>query len=107
MDLADWQRESSARMEAAKRCQAMALLRADNSDRFIGDLLDVGVDERDRIAGMRGAPLPCAVLDKTGSSLPIDVSSFGIQTFDLTRDSWRGSFREWLDVAGGASTSPP
>src|SRR5262249_16811434 len=79
--LADWQRGNKMRMEGAKRCEALALLRteadADADNRFIGDLLDVGVDERDRVAEARGAPLPCAILDKTGSSLPIDVSSFG------------------------------
>ena len=53
-------------MEAAKRCEAMALLRVDDGERFIGDLLDIGVSERERIAAARGAPMPCAVLDKTG-----------------------------------------
>jgi hypothetical protein len=95
--LAEWQRDSSARMEAAKRCEALALLRPDDDDRFIGDLLDIGVDERDRIANARGAPLPCAVLDKTGTSLPIDVSPFGIERFDVTEAHWGGRFRDWLD----------
>ena len=77
-------------MEAAKRCEALALLRADDADRFVGDLLDIGVDERERIAGARGAPLPCAVLDKTGEGLPIDVAPFGIERFDVSRTDWRG-----------------
>ena len=97
--LLGWQHDAGARMEAARRCDALALLRADDNDRFIGDLLDIGVDERDRIAVARGAALPCAVLDRTGSGLPIDVSSFGIQTFDVTQDAWRGEFRQWLDQA--------
>ena len=97
--LAGWQRDSGARMEAAKRCEALALLRPDDGDRFVGDLLDIGVDERARIADARGAPLPCAVLDKTGASLPIDVASFGIEHFDVSRGNWRGEFRQWLDAA--------
>jgi hypothetical protein len=97
--LAGWQRDSGARMEAAKRCEALALLRPDDGDRFVGDLLDIGVDERARIADARGAPLPCAVLDKTGASLPIDVTSFGIEHFDVSRENWRGDFRQWLDAA--------
>jgi hypothetical protein len=96
--LSAWQRDSSARMEAAKRCEALALLRADDGDRFVGDLLDIGVDECARIADARGTPLPCAVLDKTGASLPIDVSPFGIQHFDVNRENWRGDFRHWLDT---------
>jgi hypothetical protein len=97
--LANWQRESGARMQTAKRCEALALLRPEDSDRFVGELLDIGVDERARIADARGAPLPCAVLDKTGEDLPIDVAPFGIEHFDVNRESWRGEFRQWLDAA--------
>jgi hypothetical protein len=97
--LADWHRESGARMATAQRCEALALLRPDDGDRFVGDLLDIGVDERARIADARGAPLPCAVLDKTGAELPIDVAPFGIEHFDVTRENWRGDFRQWLDAA--------
>jgi len=95
--LAGWQRDAGARMAMAKRCEALALLRDDDSGRFVGDVLDIGVDERERIASARGAPLPCAVLDKTGEGLPMDVASFGIEHFDVNRPDWRGAFRQWLD----------
>ncbi len=98
-ELAGWQREARERMEAARRCEALALLRVADGERFVGDLLDIGVDERKRIADARGAPLPCAVLDKTGENLPIDVAPFGIACFDVTRTDWRGRFRSWLDAA--------
>jgi hypothetical protein len=97
--LASWQRESGARIETAKRCEALALLRPQDPDRFVGDLIDIGVDERARIADARGAPLPCAVLDNTGAGMPIDVTPFGIEHFDVSRESWRGEFRRWLDAA--------
>ena len=97
--LAGWQHESGARMETAKRCAALALLRPDDGDQFVGDLIDIGVDERARIADARGAPLPCAVLDKTGTSMPIDVGPLGIEHFDISREDWRGEFRNWLDAA--------
>jgi hypothetical protein len=97
--LADWRREANERMEAARRCEALALLRVVEGERFVGDLLDIGVDERERIAGARGAPLPCAVLDKTGEGLPIDVKPFGIERFDINQTDWRGRFRAWLDTA--------
>jgi hypothetical protein len=96
--LADWQRDANTRMETAKRCEALALIRVGDGERFVGDLLDIGVDERERIASARGAPLPCAVLDKTGEDLPLDVSQFGIERFDVNRDGWRGAFRDWLNV---------
>jgi hypothetical protein len=48
--------------------------------------------------GQGGAYRPCAVIDKTGESLPVDVSSFGIERFGVDRESWRGAFRRWLDV---------
>lgn len=95
----DWQRDAGARIEAARRCDALALLRADSGDQFVGDLLDIGVDERERIAIARGAPMPCAVLDGTGADLPIDVTGFGIERFDIKTDGWRGRFRQWLDAA--------
>jgi hypothetical protein len=72
-------------------------------------ILDIGVDERARIADARGAPLPCAVLDKTGTRMPLDVTSFGIEHFDIGRENWRGEFRQWLDAAGpkwGQATNP-
>lgn len=98
--LADWQREArQIRMEAAKRCEAMALLRVEIGEGFIGDLLDIGVSERQRIASARGSPMPCAVLDKAGGGLPIDVAPFGIQCFDVNRTEWRGEFRRWLDAS--------
>ena len=39
------------------------------------------------------------VLVKTGAELPIDVAPFGIEHFDVTRENWRGDFRQWLDAA--------
>lgn len=98
-DMADWMRESRARMETAKRCDALALLRADGDERFIGDLLEIGVDERERIQSDRGSPLPCAVLDRSGEALPIDVSGYGIERFDVAREDWRGKFHGWLNRA--------
>jgi len=98
-DLSSWQRDAKVRIEAAKRCDALALLRVDDSERFVGDLFEIGVDECGRIATARGAPMPCAVLDKTGEGLPVDVSAFNIEHFDVNRESWHGAFREWLDAA--------
>ena len=86
-------------METAKRCDALALLRADGHEEFIGDLLEIGVDERQRIQSSRDAPLPCAVLDRSGQVLPIDVTSRGIELFDLVKEDWRGQFHSWLNQA--------
>ena len=80
-------------MEAARRCEALTLLRVADGGRFIGDLLDIGVDERERIEAARGAPMPCAVFDKTGEALPIDVARYGIERFDVRLTDWHGRFR--------------
>jgi hypothetical protein len=105
--MADWTRESRARIEAAKRCDALALVRGDGDERFIGDLLEIGVDERERIQFARGAPLPCAVLDRSGRTLPIDVSGYGIQRFDLDDSDWRGKFQGWLYPGHAQPTTAP
>lgn len=97
--IADWARESKARIEAAKRCAVLALVRANDNENFIGDLLDIGVDERQRIQAARGTPLPCAVLDHSGQELPIDVSLYGIRRFDLANENWHADFRAWVDAA--------
>jgi hypothetical protein len=97
--LADWTREAKARFEAAKRCDALALVRTDENEGFIGDLLDIGVDERDRIQSERGKALPCAVLDQSGAPLPIDVSALGIRRFDLRHQDWQREFGSWLEDA--------
>jgi TIR domain len=97
--IGDFVRESKARVETAKRCAAMALVRTGDNESFIDDLLDIGVDERLRIQAARGAPLPCAILDRSGTSLPIDVTPYGIRLFDLGRQNWRGEFRAWVDAA--------
>jgi hypothetical protein len=106
-DIADWTRESRARIETAKRCDALALLRGDGDERFIGDLLEIGVDERERIQSARGASLPCAVLDHSGRVLPIDVSDYGIERFDLGDEDWRGKFHGWLDQARAQPVAAP
>jgi hypothetical protein len=97
--LIDWTRESKLRIEAAKRCAALALVRAHDDECFIGELLDIGIDERERIQRERGVPLPCAVLDGTGEGLPIDVSPYGIRHFDLSQAEWPTAFRSWIDEA--------
>ena len=102
--LADWQREAKAlRVETAKRCEVLTLLRVADSGRFIADVLDIGVDERERISAERGARMPCAVFDKTGEALPLDVKRYAIEHFDVRRTDWRGQFRTWLDASRGAA----
>jgi hypothetical protein len=96
-DIANWMRESRSRIETAKRCDALALVRGIGDERFIGDLLDIGIDERERIESARGAPLPCAVLDRSGTGLPVDVSSYGIKHFDVADENWSGKFQVWLE----------
>jgi hypothetical protein len=101
--IADWNREAKARFEAAKRCDALALVRTDDGEGFIGDLLDIGVDERQRIQSARGTSLPCAVLDQSGAPLPIDISAFGIERFDLGHENWQSKFGAWLEDVRGPS----
>jgi hypothetical protein len=106
-DLADFARESRARIATARNCDALALIRGDGDERFYDELNEIGVDERERIEAVRGAPLPCAVLDRSGQSMPIDVSGFGIERFDLGQDDWRGRFHAWLGQARARPAAAP
>ncbi len=94
-----WEQEAKVRIETAKRCDALALVRIENDERFVDDLFGIGMDERERMIGAHGAPPPCAVLDRSGDALPIDVAPFGIARFDVRRPDWRGPFRAWLEAA--------
>jgi hypothetical protein len=105
--IADFARESRARIESLKRCDALALLRGDADEHFVDDLFEIGVDERERIEDARGTRLPCAVLDRSGLALPVDLAGFGIERFDLGRDDWRGNFRFWLNQARPQSAATP
>lgn len=98
--LAEWQNEAKKlREEAAKHCQALTLVRVTDGRRFAGDLFDIGVDERERIVAARGgAPMPCAVFDKTGEAPPFDLARFHIDRFDLNETNWPGQFGAWLDA---------
>ena len=96
-DAALWVGESKARIAAARFCDALALLRPTADEAFVGDLLDVGVDERERIRLQRGTPLPCAVLDGSGAPLNVDTSGFDIERFDLGDPQWPMAFLDWVD----------
>jgi hypothetical protein len=97
-----WELEAKVRIEAAKRCDALAILRVEHDERFVDDLFAIGVDERERMTGVRGSPPPCAVLDRSGRALPIDVAPFGIARFDVLPPDWPGVFRAWLDATRAA-----
>jgi hypothetical protein len=101
--LADWQSEAKQRISMAKHCEALALLRVGDEDRFLNDLFGIGVNERKEMSGSYGAPLPCAVLDKIGDGLPVDLSQFRIERFDVNKADWRSQFRAWLDAARAAT----
>ncbi len=99
--LGDQMKESNNRIALAEKCQALALVRAetDTDESFMGDLIDIGLDERQRVEDKRGAPLPCAVLDGSGAAMPLDVSDYGMRRFDLGSDSWHGEFSDWVKAA--------
>jgi hypothetical protein len=98
-ELRDWRRESKNRIETAKGYDALALIRAKGDTNFRFTLRDIGHYDREDIEQARGAPLPCAVLDQSGDGLPIDVSGWGIERFDLRNNHWRDEFRRWLTKA--------
>jgi hypothetical protein len=106
-DPATWIKESRARIALARHCDALALLRPSADTAFLGDLLDVGVDERERIRAARGAPLPCAVLDGAGTPLEVDAARYGIERFALSDPSWRAAFLTWIGRNRAAPLASP
>jgi TIR domain len=55
--LADWTTESRARIEAAQLCDALTLLRGSPDPSFGDELLDIAIDERERINTARASSL--------------------------------------------------
>ena len=104
-DPVGWMEESKARITAVRYCDALALLRPSADPAFVGDLLDVGVDERERVRVARGAPLPCAVLDRSGAPLEVDVARFGIERFELGNPQWPAAFLAWIGRHRAASAA--
>jgi hypothetical protein len=100
-----WMEESKARITAVRYCDALALLRPSADPAFVGDLLDVGVDERERVRVARGAPLPCAVLDRSGAPLEVDAEGFGIERFELGNPQWAETFLAWIGRHRAASSA--
>jgi hypothetical protein len=97
--IADYQAETAARVQAAQKCDALALLRATDDPSFDDDFLEIGADELARINASRAdRPLPCAVLDRSGTHF--DLADYarqrGIAVFDLIDPAWRPAFRSWL-----------
>jgi hypothetical protein len=97
--------ESKARITAVRYCDALALLRPSADPAFVGDPLDVGVDERERVRVVRGAPLPCAVLDRSGAPMEVDVARFGIECFELGNPQWPAAFLTWIGRHRAASAA--
>ena len=104
-DPVGWMEESKARITAVRYCDALALLRPSADPAFVGDLLDVGVDERERVRVARGAPLPCAVLDRSGAPLEVDAARFGIERFELGNPQWPAAFLAWIGRHRAASAA--
>jgi hypothetical protein len=91
--------ESRARIEMAKRCEALAFVNTDDREPDIEDFFQVCVDERERMEAARKSPLPCVVLDRSGGVLPFTPSDWRAERIDLTRDAWSHELRAWLDRA--------
>jgi hypothetical protein len=98
---ADWTAESRDRIEVAQHCDALTLLRGSADHYFEYELLDIAMDERERINAARGSVLPCAVLDASRSPFP--MAEFArrnrIALFDLGEPAWRMSFKGWAETS--------
>src|SRR5262249_34517028 len=94
--LTSWSDERAIRMQRARSCDVLGLIRPAADADFTSELLDIAVDEREQIAAVRGAPLPCAVFDGYGRQLPSFATRFGLQGFDLRTPEWAEAFSAWL-----------
>jgi hypothetical protein len=94
--LADLSAQSRRHIDfAAKRCDAMALIREPSNPDFDFELIDIA-DDQERIATVRGRPMPWAVLDAAGQALPAIARSRGAERFDLNQSDWVDRLQDWL-----------
>ena len=92
--LASWQRESGARMETAKRCEALALLRPEDGRPISSAISSTSASTSARGSPMRAArrcPARCSTTP--GRACRSTSTPFGIEHFDVSRENWRGEFR--------------
>jgi hypothetical protein len=82
--------ESQRRIQLAKRCDALTLLRTPNDPSFDDELIDIAFDELERINKERSRPIACAVLDGGGSDheLVQSVAIKGVRHFPLSDPAW-------------------
>jgi hypothetical protein len=102
-DIADWMRESRARVETAKRCDALALVRADGDERFIGDLTNVSVSSPDAAphchaqystARVRRCQSMCQVTGSSASMSPAKIGAASSMAGSTRRTNGRLPRRE-------------
>ncbi len=91
--------ERDARLAAARRCDALLMVRARAESSFDqGDLFDIGVDEREQIEAARGAAMPAAILDLAETPPPA-MEAFGVSRLDARAHGWTQALASWLRQA--------
>jgi hypothetical protein len=99
-DLASDIRESIARRNVMKMCDAMLMVRAQDDYGFIADLMTIR-DECEEVREAHGKSLSGAVVDLVGTPLP-EARQLDLHTFDATAPAWTEKLAAWL-AAGDES----
>jgi hypothetical protein len=97
--------ESQQRIELAKRCDALTLLRTPDDSSFDDELIDIAFDELERINKERSRPIACAVLDggRSDHELLQSVAIRGVRHFRLSDPAWPSTVMAWIaDSVTGA-----
>ena len=106
-DIADWMRESRARMRppnAATRWRWCAPTATKDSSAIC--FKSVSTDANASQSTRGGSAAICGACS-FGVTLPIDVSGYGIERFDVAGDDWPSEFQGWLNQAHERPAAAP
>jgi hypothetical protein len=93
-----WERRQNRVLQIAD-CDAMLLLCSRASIELDTDLLVIGHRDRQSARDLAGKPLPCAVLDQAGGSIPA-ARALAIDILDGRSPGWEIQVAGWLKKCG-------
>ena len=90
----------ASRLRDCKSARALLLLRPRDGSWIEDEIRTTGFSERADLKALAGVDLPCAVIDRIGSPIPL-AAELGITVLPAATSDWLGFFKGWLSEQQG------